>query len=68
MVHKRGAWLVYLSRVWTVFEQFTSLKLGIPVTMILPRAENKSLVNELAKGNSGFERVHRAAYLVIWRE
>jgi hypothetical protein len=50
----------YLTRIWTIFEQFTAQKLEIPVTMILPADCCESLMNEIDKGKAGLETVRRA--------
>lgn len=40
----------YLTRVWCVFEQFTAVKLDIPVKIILPKGEAQSFKNEVTTG------------------
>jgi len=47
----------YLTRTWTIFEQFTALKLEIPVTMALPPWASQSLIDELEKGRVGIQDV-----------
>lgn len=41
---------LYLTRVWTIYEQFTATKLGIHVEIILPAAEFESLESVLRSG------------------
>merc|ERR1712176_1278872 len=40
----------YLTRIWTIYEQFTAAQLGIEVTMILPPASQESLIEKLEEG------------------
>ena len=65
---------VYLTRIWTIFEQFTAIKLGnVPVTIVLPREQNNSLIGQIREGEDGilqvtqslcaFESVHATAFL-----
>ena len=49
---------VYLTRIWTIFEQFTAIKLGnVKVTMVLPQAQNQSLVAQIREGEEGIRHV-----------
>merc|ERR1711988_736587 len=50
----------YLSRIWTVFEQYTSVKIGIPVEVIMSRDAKNSLISEIYKGAEGIRRVKHA--------
>jgi len=50
----------YLTRVWTIFEQYTATKRGIPVTMILPTDSCRSLIRQLEKGSDGMSKVSQA--------
>jgi len=50
----------YLSRIWTVFEQYTAVRIGIPVEIIMPRDAKSSLVSEIYKGAKGIRRVKHA--------
>uniref|UniRef100_A0A7S1LIX5 EGF-like domain-containing protein n=1 Tax=Alexandrium catenella TaxID=2925 RepID=A0A7S1LIX5_ALECA len=50
----------YLSRIWTIFEQATAMKLNVPVTIILPTAESQSLLRQLELGKEGIVRVRTA--------
>ncbi|CAK9069513.1 unnamed protein product [Durusdinium trenchii] len=48
----------YLTRIWTIFEQFTAIKLGnITVTMVLPRGKNQSLIEQIREGEDGIRHV-----------
>jgi len=47
----------YLTRIWTVFEQYTAVKIGIPVEIIMSREATSSLINEIYKGAEGILRV-----------
>lgn len=56
---------VYLTRIWTIYEQFTALKLkheGFPVSVciVLPPEARQSLMEQLEKGKSGIDNVERA--------
>ena len=42
---------VYLSRVWTIYEQYTAVKLKLPVSMILPLGPATELVAAIEQGN-----------------
>lgn len=44
---------VYSTRVWTIFEQFTAVKLDIPVKMIMPMDAFHSLSKEINQGITG---------------
>merc|ERR1711957_565255 len=50
----------YLSRIWTIFEQYTAIKLGVPVRMILPPEAAQKLVVEIHAGKPGILRVKDA--------
>ncbi|CAE7860989.1 hypothetical protein AK812_SmicGene11749 [Symbiodinium microadriaticum] len=47
----------YLSRIWTIFEQYTAVVLEIEVTFILPEVSGDSLLEEIRKGEEGIVRV-----------
>jgi len=47
----------YLTRIWTIFEQFTAIKLNIPVQMILPRDSYNSLGEEIDRGKEGINAI-----------
>jgi len=50
----------YLTRIWTIFEQYSAAKLNIPVQMVLPPAAAKSLLDEFESGKEGILRVKRS--------
>jgi len=50
----------YLTRIWTIFEQFTAIKLDIPVTMILPKDQNEALIVKVQEGKQGIMQVTRS--------
>jgi len=47
----------YLTRIWTIFEQVISIKLNVPVTMVLPREASQGLLDEIEQGKEGIMRV-----------
>ena len=59
MVAILDAWQqpVYLSRVWTVFEQFVASKLDIPVQFALPESAALSLQQTIRRGDAGIEQI-----------
>merc|ERR1711988_1625915 len=50
---------VYLTRIWTIYEQFVSIENGIEVEMVLPPSESARLIQEF-KVQGGFDRVVQA--------
>ncbi|CAE7896763.1 BGLU42 [Symbiodinium necroappetens] len=48
---------VYLSRVWTVYEQFVASKLQIPVTFIMPEDSAISLRETVEHGKTGIAHI-----------
>jgi hypothetical protein len=44
----------YITRIWCIYEQYTALKLGIPVEFILPKEEAKEFVKNLQKNGMNF--------------
>mmetsp|Transcript_7593 Transcript_7593/g.19340 ORF Transcript_7593/g.19340 Transcript_7593/m.19340 type:complete len:910 (+) Transcript_7593:59-2788(+) len=50
----------YLTRIWTIFEQLIAIKLGIPVTIVLPEHAAEDLLLEIEQGKSGILRVKEA--------
>jgi len=42
--------LVYLQKIWSVFKQFTSIKLGIDATMILPLDAVSEVMKQIERG------------------
>ena len=59
MVAILDAWQqpVYLSRVWTVFEQFVASKLEIPVQFVMPESSALSLQQTIRRGDAGIEQI-----------
>lgn len=47
----------YLTRIWTIFEQVVSIKLNVPVTMVLPKEASLEILKELERGKEGIIRV-----------
>ena len=50
----------YLTRIWTIYEQFTAAKLNISMTMILPPEAHESLMEKLREGDVGIKAVTTA--------
>merc|ERR1711939_1252311 len=48
---------VYLKRIWTIFEQFTAVKVGIQVDMIFPPESRVALIEQIYRGEDGIRRV-----------
>ena len=44
----------YITRIWCIFEQYTALKLGIPVEFILPKDESTAFTNALQSNGLRF--------------
>ena len=65
---------VYLSRVWTVYEQFVASTLEIPVTFAMPESSITSLRLQLSRGSTGIERITKSISCVdseraeAWKE
>ena len=64
---------VYLSRIWTVYEQFIASKLAIPVTFTMPEAASESLQLTVEGGGAmkGISRALRhvdAEHACAWKE
>eukprot|EP00931_Biecheleriopsis_adriatica_P072907 TRINITY_DN4728_c0_g2_i1.p1 TRINITY_DN4728_c0_g2~~TRINITY_DN4728_c0_g2_i1.p1 ORF type:complete len:1378 (+),score=201.84 TRINITY_DN4728_c0_g2_i1:86-4135(+) len=51
---------VYLSRIWTIFEQFTAIKFKIDVEIIMPSKPSKDLIDEIRKGEEGIMHLKRS--------
>jgi len=51
---------MYLTRVWTIFEQFVAAKMDVPVTMILPLEARRQLWAQIERGKDGILRVKDA--------
>jgi len=58
----------YLTRVWTIFEQYTAVKLGLEVTFILAHEARDELVAEISKGRDGIMQIRRSLCAVDARE
>ncbi|CAK0817417.1 unnamed protein product [Prorocentrum cordatum] len=54
----------YLTRIWTIFEQAMAIKLSIEPQIIMPKAEIRTLMGQLAHGNEGISRVKTALFKV----
>jgi len=50
----------YLIRIWTIFEQFTAMRLGIKVTMPLPCDSGAALIEEFERGKCGIMKVRES--------
>ncbi|CAK9040744.1 Meiotic expression up-regulated protein 10 [Durusdinium trenchii] len=50
----------YLSRIWTIFEQYSAVVLEIEVTFILPQASGESLLQQIRKGEEGILSVRES--------
>merc|ERR1712232_11211 len=47
----------YLTRIWTIFEQYTASKLGVPVEIIMPETAHNEVLMQIREGESGITRV-----------
>jgi hypothetical protein len=54
----------YLTRIWTIFEQFTAMRLGVEVEVALPQLPSDSLIAEFERGRDGIMRVRDAVSTV----
>ena len=65
---------VYLSRVWTVYEQFVASTLEIPVTFAMPESSITHLRSQLSLGSSGIDHITKSISCVdseraeAWKE
>ncbi|CAE7252257.1 unnamed protein product [Symbiodinium sp. CCMP2592] len=65
---------VYLTRIWTVYEQFVASKTGIEVSFAMPQQASESLELEVGRGSDGIGRVTQsvsrvdAANARAWKE
>jgi hypothetical protein len=50
----------YLTRIWTIFEQFTAMRLGVEVEVTLPSKSRDALIAEFERGREGIMRVRDA--------
>ncbi|CAJ1450442.1 unnamed protein product [Effrenium voratum] len=65
---------VYLTRIWTIFEQFTAIKCDVQVTIALPSQRSDALISQIRTGEDGilevlqslcaFESAHATAFCV----
>eukprot|EP00747_Dinoflagellata_sp_TGD_P073700 gnl/TRDRNA2_/TRDRNA2_158022_c0_seq2.p1 gnl/TRDRNA2_/TRDRNA2_158022_c0~~gnl/TRDRNA2_/TRDRNA2_158022_c0_seq2.p1 ORF type:complete len:516 (+),score=91.24 gnl/TRDRNA2_/TRDRNA2_158022_c0_seq2:213-1550(+) len=51
---------IYLSRIWTIYEQFMATKLEIQIDFALPEEPTKSLVKLIKSGEEGINRIGRS--------
>lgn len=54
----------YLTRIWTIFEQFTAMRLGVEVEITLPSESRDALIKEFERGKEGIMRVRDAVSTV----
>ena len=47
----------YLTRIWTIFEQFTAAKLNIPVDIVLPVGPGKLMMEQVERGKAGISHL-----------
>ncbi|CAE7252248.1 unnamed protein product [Symbiodinium sp. CCMP2592] len=65
---------VYLTRIWTVHEQFVASQLGIEVSFAMPQQASETLELEVSRGSDGIGRVTQsvsrvdAANARAWKE
>ena len=65
---------VYLTRIWTVYEQFVASKIGIEVSFAMPQQASETLELEVGRGKDGIGRVTQsvsrvdAANARAWKE
>ena len=55
---------VYLTRIWTIFEQYVASQQEIPVEVILPEDQDRDLMNQLRQGEIGIIRVKEQLSMV----
>jgi len=48
---------VYLTRIWTIYEQFKCVQLEVPVVLALTTSASEELLHELKQGTVGIQRV-----------
>ena len=48
---------VYLSRIWTVYEQFMASTLQIPVTIVMPESAMTSVQQQISCGKHGIQEI-----------
>jgi len=54
----------YLTRTWTIYEQFTAKRLAIEVMVTLPSESNTALLNEFDKGKEAIKHVRNSMITV----
>eukprot|EP00435_Cladocopium_sp_Y103_P024854 s2552_g6.t1 len=59
---------VYLSRVWTVYEQFVASTIEVQVQFVLPKAPTDLLQHQIARGSAGIDEVIKSLCQVNSRE
>lgn len=59
---------VYLSRVWTVYEQFVASTIDVQVQFVLPKAPTDQLQHQIARGSAGIDEVIKSLCQVNSRE
>lgn len=48
---------IYLSRAWTIFEQFTASRLDIPVSFLMPESSATSVQQQIDRGKAGIREM-----------
>ena len=51
---------IYLSRVWTVYEQFVASTLQVPVSFVMPPSSTDQLRLQLSLGSTGIDHITRS--------
>ena len=51
---------MYLTRIWTVYEQFMATKLEVPVTFVMPDTAMHSAQEQMLQGEVGMRRITEA--------
>jgi len=59
---------VYLTRVWTIYEQFTACSLKVPVIFVMPQSSSESLNVQILRGAEGIEEVKQSLCQVDVKE
>eukprot|EP00435_Cladocopium_sp_Y103_P035331 s230_g9.t1 len=47
----------YLTRIWTIYEQYVACSLKVPVTFVMPKDANVSLMQQISRGDAGIYEV-----------
>eukprot|EP00929_Paragymnodinium_shiwhaense_P034639 TRINITY_DN18819_c0_g1_i1.p1 TRINITY_DN18819_c0_g1~~TRINITY_DN18819_c0_g1_i1.p1 ORF type:complete len:889 (+),score=147.35 TRINITY_DN18819_c0_g1_i1:242-2908(+) len=50
----------YLTRIWTIFEQFVAIKADVPVTMLLTSSAADDVIDQFERGRIGISKVMEA--------